>query len=395
MKKIKWLFPFLFLFLFTGCYNYRELNQIALTSAIGINKSEDGSEYIVTIQVLNTQKQGSDSNSSGEQPKFVLYEQRGTTLQSALRTIVTKAPRRLHVNHMDLLLISEEVAKEGIEDIMDFFARNVEFRKQFLVVISREKNPEDVLQILTPLDTLNSKYIKESILTDVKYYGMSLNASFEDLLNSYLNKHLEIVLPSVKVAGDSDDGNSDDNIKQSTPEATIELQPLAVFKDDKLIGYLTEKQSRVYNYVHNNIQSSIVTFSCSDEKNFTSEIISSKTSLKSNIKEKKIYINVEAIGSIKEINCDMNLLDIKVIDTLENMLNNQMESIISNSIEEVHNNYHTDIFGFEELLYENSPNEYKLLKKQYGDELLENLEIEVSVDVKLQTKGNIVREISR
>lgn len=394
MRKIKWLIPFLFLFFFTGCYNYRELNQIALTSAIGIDQSENG-EYIVTIQVLNTQKQGSEGSSSGEQPKFILYEQRGKTLQSALRTIVFQAPRRLHVNHMDILLISEKVAKEGMKDILDFFARNVEFRKQFLVVISQESDPKEVLQILTPLETFNSKDIKESILANVKYYGTARKVSFEDLLNIYLNERLQIVLPSLKVIGKADKGSSEDNIKQSTPDASVQLQPLAVFKDDKLLGYLTDQQSRTFNYVQNNIQNSIVTFNCSDEKEFTSEITSSKTSLKTNAKEKKIYISIKAKGSIKEFHCDMDLLDPAVIHNLQTMLNEQMEKIISKSIEEVQDTYQADIFGFEDVLYKNSPTAYKKLKEQYGDELIKNLKIEVSVDVKLQTKGNIVREITR
>lgn len=394
MRKIKWLIPFLFLFFFTGCYNYRELNQIALTSAIGIDKSEDG-EYIVTIQVLNTQKQSSESSSSGGQPKFILYKQRGKTLQSALRTIVSKAPRRLHVNHTDILLISEKVAKDGMKDILDFFARNVEFRKQFLVVISQDSNPEDVLQILTPLETLNSKDIKESILANVKYYGTARKVSFEQLLNIYLNRRLQIVVPSLKVIGKADKGSSEDNIKQSIPDASIQLQPLAVFKDDKLLGYLTDQQSRAFNYVQNNIQNSIVTFNCSDNQEFTSEIISSKTSLKTNIKDKKILISIKAKGSIKEFHCDMDLLNPEVIQKLQSMLNEQMEKIILKSINEVQNKYEIDIFGFEDALYKDSPKGYKKLKEQYGNELIENLEIEVSVDVKLQTKGNIVKEITR
>ncbi len=72
MKIIKLFLLGSLLFFFTGCYNYRELNQLAITSAIGIDKTEDG--YKVTVQVINTQKQGSGSNSSGEQPKIFVYE---------------------------------------------------------------------------------------------------------------------------------------------------------------------------------------------------------------------------------------------------------------------------------------------------------------------------------
>ena len=75
MKKIKILISLLIIFLVTGCYNYRELNKLAITSAIGINKADDGYELI--IQVVNTQKQGSDGSSASEQLKFIVYKSEG------------------------------------------------------------------------------------------------------------------------------------------------------------------------------------------------------------------------------------------------------------------------------------------------------------------------------
>lgn len=395
MKQLKWIFPLLLLFFSTGCYNYRELNQIALTSAIGIDLSDDGKEYIVSIQVLNTQKQGSDSNYSGSQPKFILYQQKGPTLQHALRTIILESPRRLYVNHINLLIIGEKLAKEGIEDVLDFFARNTEFRKDFLVAISRESNPEEVMQILTPLETLNSKNIRDSIIADVNFYGMATKVTFEDLLNTYLNKKTNIVLPSIAVIGNSKKGEGEDNIKQSIPDATVQIKPLAIFKDNKMLDYLTEEESRVYNYVQNNIQNSIITLGCSDTGKFTAEIISNKTKLEPDIQNKKITISVKAKASIKEINCNSDLLEPKVITELEDKINQEIERVIEKDVTNVIRTYKTDIFGFEELLYKNTPNAYKKLKKEYGEELIETLSIEVKSNVQLQTKGNIVKEITR
>lgn len=88
----------LLIFLFTGCYNYRELNNLAITSAVGIDK-KDG-KYYVTTQVINTQKMGSDSTSTGSQSKFVLYETSGDTLQEAFRQIVLESPKRIYANHL-------------------------------------------------------------------------------------------------------------------------------------------------------------------------------------------------------------------------------------------------------------------------------------------------------
>lgn len=394
MKTYKWFFPILLILFATGCYNYRELNQIALTGAIGIDKNDEGN-YVVTVQVLNTQKQGSDSNYSGNQSKFILYKQEGPTLQHALRTIIFESPRRLYVNHLNLLIISEKVAKESIEDLLDFFARNTEFRKDFLVAISREEDPDEVMQILTPLETLNSKNIRDSIVTDVKFYGVASKVTFEDLLDMYLNKRTNVVLPTIEVVGSVKKGESEDNIKQSIPDATVKIKPLAIFKDDKMIGYLSEEESRVYNHVSSNVQNSIITLNCSQDQKFTAELISTKTKLKPNVKDKKIEIAVEAKASIKEINCNVDLLEPDTIKQLEDKINQEIIQVIDDDVNHVIQNYKTDIFGFEEAFYKKDPSTYKKLKQLYKDELIEQIEIEVTSNVKLQTKGNIVKEITR
>ncbi len=394
MKRLRILIPLCMLFLLTGCYNYRELTQIALTSAIGIDKNQNG-EYVVTIQVLNTQKQGGDSSSSNDVTKFILYTSHGKTLQEALRTTIFNSPRRLYLNHMSLLLISENIAKEGIGDLLDFFARNTEFRKQFLVVVSRDPDPSDVMQVVTPLEALNAQNIVDSILSDAKYYGMTSKTTYEDLLKSYINPRTNIVLPSVEYIGNTEKGEGENNVKQSKPDATIELRPMAIFKDDKMIGYLTEQESRSLNYIKDKINNSILTCNCNNDGIFTAEIISSKTKLKADFEKKKITIAVEAKSNIKEINCNIDLLNSNTITEIEAIINQHLEEMIRDLIQNTLQKYQTDIFGFEELLYKSKPNEYKVLKKQYGEELLDHFDFEVVSKINVQTKGNIIKEITR
>ncbi len=394
MKKLKLLILTMGIFLITGCYNYRELTQIALTSAIGIDKSENG-EYVVSIQVLNTQKQGGDSSSSGDMTKFILYTSRGKTLQHALRTTIFNSPRRLYLNHMSLLLISERVAKEGIEDLLDYFARNAEFRKQFLVVVSRDSDPSDVMQVVTPLEALNAQNIVDSIIADAKYYGMTSKITYEDMLKNYLNPRTNIILPSVKYLGNAKKGEKEGNVKQSEPDASIEIQPMAIFKDEKLVGYLTDEESRGLSYIQNNINNSILTCNCNHDGVFTLEMVLNKTKLKADLKHQKIQIHINAKSNIKEINCDLDLLDPNTITEIEKMANHHLEKMIQDLIENILNNYETDIFGFEELLYKTDPNTYHKLQKQYGEELLENFDFEVTANITVQAKGNIIKEITR
>ena len=67
-RKIFILLPLL-LFL-TGCYNYYELNDLAIVTGIGIAYSNH--EYEVTVEIVNPKKQ-QDATGSKE-PDFIIYK---------------------------------------------------------------------------------------------------------------------------------------------------------------------------------------------------------------------------------------------------------------------------------------------------------------------------------
>ena len=48
MKKIILIIS---LFMLTGCYDYQEINDLAIISAIGVDYKDD--EYIITLEVLS------------------------------------------------------------------------------------------------------------------------------------------------------------------------------------------------------------------------------------------------------------------------------------------------------------------------------------------------------
>ena len=106
MKKIKYLAIFSILLL-SGCYNYRELSELAITTAIGIDKSDDG--YIVTAQVMNIKKKEGSSSNAGNSPDIIMYKSEAKSIKEALRYIVLQSPRKIYFSHLDILLIGLKI----------------------------------------------------------------------------------------------------------------------------------------------------------------------------------------------------------------------------------------------------------------------------------------------
>ena len=283
MKKILLLIPILILL--TGCYNYRELNDLAIVSAISVSK--ENNKYKVNIQVVNPKKE-QDTSSSNE-PDFITYKSNGPSLQEAFRLVIKESPKKIYGAQMQILIIDENIAKDGLEDILDFFARDPEIRNEFYVLIGKSK---DILEILTPLDNISSQNIMDSLTANNKYLGYANLITFNDLLANYQNNNIEIALPSLELKGSSKEGDKEETLEKSVSDASVILSNIGVFKNNKLLGYLTEEDSLAYNFVMDNVTNTIITTNYKDNQYIVNEIIDSKTSLEAKPKDNKIKIKI-------------------------------------------------------------------------------------------------------
>lgn len=393
MKKIKLLVLILPLFFITGCFNYRELNELAITSAVGIDKTDDG--YKTTIQIINTQKNGADTNSSMEQPKFVTYTSTGKNLQEALRSVILESSRRIYADHIQVLVIGEELARDGIYDILDLFFRNSELRKQFQVVIARDATAEDILKVVTPLETLNSKHIDEGLSVDNKYLGVGEVVDFEQLIASYLDSNKEIVLPSIVLKEKDEDGDTIENTESTKPEENVIESTMGIFKDDKLLGFLSEKESIALSFARGKINNTVLSYECDNNKYVVSEIINTKTDVSMESDPLKAKIKITGSLNINEVTCDLDLEDLKVVSEIESSLEDELKDNITDTINTIRDEYNTDVFGFRDILYKSNPKYYKYLKDEWYDSVFKDLDIEIDVDFDFVEKGNSLKVIKR
>lgn len=382
MRKI--LLVVIILITLTGCYNYRELNDLAIVSAISVSKVDE--EYNVVVQVVKPKKEQDTSNIN--QPNFITFKSKGETLQEAFRLIVKESPKKIYGAQMQVLLLDESVAKDDLSDILDFFAREPEVRNEFYVLVSKNDN---VLEVLTPLDNISSQNIMESLEANNKYLGYANLVTFNDLLAYYQNERIQIALPSIYLTGNNNVGDEEENIDASKVDTSVVLGPLAIFKGNKLIGYLSEEESLAYNIVMDNITNALITNKYDDDKYIVSELIKSKTDLEVDSKNNKINITVKGNAAIKEVNYNnINLKDENNVKKIEDDLNKKIEKLVKNSIKNVTKKYNSDIFGFENLFYKEDYKYYKQIKDKWSDKIFQNLEIKVDSKFEIVEQGNVL-----
>lgn len=376
------IFICLIVLLLTGCYNYEELNDIAIISAFSIDYS-DG-EYKVSYQIVNS---NNNNNSNGfEQASFVVYDSPAVSLEESARKATLITSKRLYASHLKVLVLSEEVAKNHLANVVDFIYRNPDVRNEFFVLISKDSNPRDVLEVITPLVNLSSEDIANSLLNSDNILGMNEIVKFSDLLNKYLNPKMEITIPSLEIIGNKNGGEDTENLKTSNYNANVRISTMSVFKNNKFRGYLSEKESLSYSFIIGNLKKTIIRYNCDDSNYAIADLTDVKSSLDAK-RDGKIVLNIRGRGAIAEVNCKLDLTKPKVIEKMNNDLNKSIEKMIKTSFKDIMEKYDSDIYGIEDLYYKKNNKYYNKIKDNW-DEYFRNIKLEVNSDVNLFAKGN-------
>ena len=112
MKKIKYII--LLLPLLSGCYNYRELNELGITTAVSIDYKDNN--FILIAEVINPIKQ-QDVSASNNSP-FVNFTSVAPSIQEAFRNTVLESPRQLYLSQLEIILVSEEIINNHLEEFL-------------------------------------------------------------------------------------------------------------------------------------------------------------------------------------------------------------------------------------------------------------------------------------
>src|SRR5574344_411294 len=240
MKKILIIVLCLF---FTGCWNYRELDEMAIITGISIDKSED--EYLVSIMVANSQKPESNSKEGESLP--TIYQNKGKTLALAAEKLFLQSPKKIYLGHLTAVVISDEFSKDGLYNVLDILFRDPTSRKIFYLLISEDTKAHNVLEIVSALEAFPSQDIKTTLSNAMDMQSISSAITYPEFISKLITDGIEPILPTIKIKGDIEKGKNEKSLEQMKPEAVTYLSNTALFKNDKLVGVSNNDESKGIN----------------------------------------------------------------------------------------------------------------------------------------------------
>ena len=373
--------------LLTGCWNYNELNNLAISTGIAIDKIED--KYEVTYLISNAKK--NETSAKDGEAGTTTYTGIGDTIQDAINDLKIKMPFEPYSGHLVVTVISDTLAKEGIENILDYLARDTESRNFFYILLSKNAKAKEILEIISPLQTFPSQTIASDIETSSDNTSLIYKITYNDFIYTLLEQGINPVLNSITIEGDKEKGTNSKELSDTIPKATIKIDTLGIFKEDKLIGWATLDESKGINILGNNVENLYIKTKCED-KYIMNYIENLKVNTKINLEENKVLVKIRGTGTIKEINCKINLENKETIKKLENDIKDELNRIITQSTFLVQKKYKTDVLGYGKIIHKTNPKKWKQIKNNWY-EIFKNLDIETDINIKLEEQGSLIQTI--
>lgn len=381
MKRIKFLI--LLLPLLSGCYNYRELNELGITTAVSIDHKDNN--FYVIAEVINPIKQ-QDASSSNNSP-FVNYNSSSSSLQDAFRKVVLESPRQLYAAQLEIIVLSEEVVNNHLEEVLEYFARDPEARTEIKIIVAKTEDSTKAITLQTLLTSLSSSNIIKSLDLQSKVLGMDYPVTLNELLNMYIDPYLEVVLPSMTLYGNYEIGDEKENITTSSPKAIVKIDGSTITKDNKILGYLDLEESKILNLINGKLKETIIKMNYYDGY-IIFEPNRIKVSRELDIKNNIIKINISGYSKTKEIQSNIDLKDPKEVKKLNKALNMELEKKITDTFNSIREKYGTDVFGFQELYYRTNYKYFKENCTNWYEDIYPKIKLEVKANVRLYEKGS-------
>lgn len=360
------------LLLLTGCWDRTEINDLALITASSYDMAPGGKlQYSVQILLPAGGSKGGGQGGSGGQGKksYVVETAVGIDPGDAEKNIQKKFPRRLFRGHRRVIIFGEELARHGLEIMLDSIGRDPQNRLRTNVIVAKGQKGIDLLKSDYPIERIPTEAMREMTVL-----GVGIDANIHDLLIAASNKGVQAIAVAIE-KGQGEEG--------------FKTAGLALFKDLKLEGYLDNEKTEGFLWTKGRQKKGIIATQVPGYDGVIRiNIKSQEARIVPKIKGKKPVIGIEILGS-GSIYGNSTKLDMSVPDNIkiaQKAVNERIRKQVEDTVVSVQKEIGTDIFGFGLAFSQFKPAEWGKLEK-YWDYIFPELDVYLSVDFRIRTSG--------
>jgi spore germination protein KC len=364
----------------SGCWNYREIEKLAIVAGMAIDMDKIDKRYILTVEIATP-----DPSEKGGGSKSEIYETKGATIFEAVRNLIVEIGRRAYWSHSKVIIISKSIAEEqGIASVLDFVYRDSETRRDVLVLISDESTAGEVLKEAFNVEDLLSFRIDASVRSQ-KGIARFPKTELREVVGNFKSEDSAMLVPLIRI-----------NKFKGENDNTTEVFGSAILKSDKVVGYLNGDETKMAIWLQGKLKGGlfIARDLLNSEEDMTFEIYWNKTKKKVELSDSELKIRIsiktdvgiaEAAGAI-DFSDEKNFKSIKA--EAEKRLKTQLEAVLK----KVQQDYKADIFDFEEEVEVHQNKQWKKIKSNWS-EVFASMPVDINTEITIRGSALVSKPI--
>jgi len=346
--------------LFTACWDALDINAKDLTTAVVVDKIGEDYAFIVEVANLAPKKTNGEKGES-EDENYSIVDSKGKTFADARANLDNKLDKPIFLGTVRMLVLTENMAKEGVGEYLYRLRNLYEYRKA-LNIVTTSSDPENLLE-LQKGSPVSAGHTIEDILNKLYKTGNTIETSASDALEKLSSEHTCFLLPDINIIGEA-----------------IALTGYSVIHDSYYIDQIPITETKGINFILNDKVECIYVVPFKDHR-ATVDVELKKKKITPFYKNKKISFRTEfeLDGLVKYLDINDGF-DEESQREVEKNLKQMIEKDINSAILKSQKEIECDYLDFDEVFRIKFPNEYEKMDwyKAYLDSYIEvNIELEL------------------
>lgn len=371
----------LLILIMSGCWDRIEINDLATITSASIDYSDDNEiELSVAIFLPKSYNSGQSSGGgggSGEGQVTMVMSGRGKSLAAAIADVQKELPRKIFWGHCRVFIFSEKVAELGIKEHLDFLLRHPQPRERAFIFVSKGK-ARGLLELKTQLERYSAESIREIAKSSV-----GLKKTMQNIDEMFYSETKAFALPYLKIT-------TEKTIEKKQSNRPI-ISGSAIFKDDQMIGTISEYDTRGILWLKDELKDYTVTFSPHDTKGTISlNPVTAKIDItpKIHADQWSILVDVYTEGTVIQNTTGLSVADPQSLKKMEKAYKNDIKNRIEGVINVLQEDFKADIAGFGTQFHRHFPKQWKQVKNHWEEKFSE-VQVNVQVTAIVQRQGFI------
>ena len=353
----------------------------------------------------DSQSSSGTSSSGSASSNYIIQTVETDSIDSALNIANSYINKTINLSHCKILLVSEEIARQGVEPLVNSLINKVETRPDCSIIVSEIPSDEFDDKDKPKIEKLLSKYydVASNLETGRGYSEtIKLNEFYLTLNDSFYQPYASLGT-TYNTTKNTNEQNVSSNLDTqsktlitNSEKQSVEVMGLAVFKEDKLVGNLNANQTLSHQLITNELDFSTLNIPSPFNQNETLDIyISSFKSPKIKVDIQNgspfVQINLYVAARIVSFNSyHINLLTEENLNLIQTTVKQHLENQMYDYLNTTSKEYNSDISGLGRYAVKN----FKTTEDWNSYNWLENFQnstFKVNIDISIKT-GNLLTQ---